>query len=254
MMTGGTVGSRGTLGFLLLQARRPDDVVRGEERYAFAAQLGVDIDQIQPVDILTEALDIERIQDSDAVLVGGAGEFGVVDPEPPVMEMIRFLTETTEKGHPIFASCFGFQALVVGLGGVVQEDEPNAEVGTYDLRTTTAAELDPVFSVLPTHFKAQLGHKDRAQQMPTCVTNMALSDRCPHQALRVNGAPVYATQFHPELTWQDNRLRFERYMPQYGRLFGQEEAQRKLDSHVPSPEANQLLARFVDTVLLGVAQ
>ncbi len=242
---------RDTLGFLLLQARRPNDVVRLEEQAAFASQLGVGAEQIIPVDILSEDLDIERLQDADAVLVGGAGEFGVVDPEPPVEHMIRFLTKTTERCHPIFASCFGFQALVVGLGGVVEEDEPNAEVGTYHLETTEAAAGDPVFGVLPSHFKAQLGHKDRACTMPSGVTNMAKSTLCPHQALRVDGTPVYATQFHPELTWRDNRLRFERYMTQYGRLFGVEEAQRKLDSHAPSPEANQLLARFVDTVLLG---
>ena len=153
-----------------------------------------------------------------------------------------------QPANPLFRILL---ALVVGLGGTVQEDEPNAEVGTYDLETTPSAADDAVFSLLPKKFKAQLGHKDRAQTMPTCVTNMAHSQRCPNQALRVDGTPVYATQFHPELTWRDNRLRFERYMPQYGRLFGQAEAQRKLDSHEPSPEANQLLGRFVDVVLLG---
>ncbi len=243
--------NRNTLRFLLLQARKLDDCVRSEERDAFASQLGVNVEQIQQVDILTEKLEIERIQDADAVLVGGAGEFGVVDPEPPVQAMIDFLVQTTERGHPVFASCFGFQALVCGLGGSVEEDEPNAEVGTYDLTASAAASLDPVFSVLPNAFKAQLGHKDRAVTMPDDVTVFARSQRCPYQAMRVNGTPVYATQFHPELTWRDNRLRFERYMPQYGRLFGEVEAQRKLDSHKPSPEANQLLGRFVDHVLLG---
>ena len=248
---GGLVGTRDTLGFLLLQARRPNDCVRDEERDAFAAQLRIDPTQIQQVDILADPLDTARLADSDAVLVGGAGEFGVVDPTPPVEQMIRFLVETTEIGHPIFASCFGFQALVVGLGGEVREDEPNAEVGTYDLETTEAAKQDPVFSVLPETFKAQLGHKDRAFRMPSDVSMFAHSYRCPYQAMRVDGTPVYATQFHPELTWKDNRLRFERYMAQYGRLFGKEEAQRKLDAHEPSPEANSLLSRFVDEVLLG---
>ena len=44
---------------------------------------------------------------------------------------------------------------------------------------------------------------------------------------------------------------FREDLPQYGRLFG-EGAQRKLESHQPSPEANQLLGRFVDQVLWGV--
>ena len=92
---------------------------------------------------------------------------------------------------------------------------------------------------------------DRAARLPSAVEHLAGSDRAPFQALRVKGHPVYATQFHPELTWLDNRGRFLRYMDTYGRLFGQERAQQQLDGHEPSPEANALLRRFVDVVVLG---
>ena len=242
---------RADLRFLLLQARNLEDVVRNEERDSFAAQLGVLPDQVKQVDILNETLDVGMARDVDAVLVGGAGEFGVVDPIPPVQRMINFLVSTTEAERPIFASCFGFQALVVGFGGEVVEDEPNSEVGTYELQATKAAVNDPVFGALPSTFKAQLGHKDRALRMPSEVTVLASSERCPYQALHFPGTAVYATQFHPELTWMDNRLRFERYMVQYGRLFGKEGAQRRLDAHEPGPEANELLGRFVDICLMG---
>lgn len=248
---GGSVSTRSALGFSLLQARRAGDRVRAEERDAFAARLGVDPRQVQQVDILAGDLDVAMLQDCDAVLVGGAGEFGVLDGNTAVDSMVDFLVSTVSRGHPIFASCFGFQALVKGLGGVVVCDEDNAEVGTYDLTRTDACAADPVFSVLPKTFKAQLGHKDRADRLPDVATLLASSELCPYQAMRVEGAPVYATQFHPELTWRDNRLRFERYMEQYGRLFGEEEAIRKLEGHQPGPEANELLGRFVDHVLLG---
>lgn len=243
--------SRSGLSFLLLQARKLNDVVRNEERDSFATQLGVAPAQVRQMDILNDDLDAAMAKDVDAVLVGGAGEFGVVDPIPPVQRMIQFLVDAAEADRPIFASCFGFQALVVGLGGEVVEDEPNSEVGTYDLHATEPALQDPVFSALPSTFKAQLGHKDRATRMPTGVSNFASSERCPYQALHIPGTSVYATQFHPELTWLDNRLRFERYMEQYGRLFGKEGAQRRLDAHEPGPEANALLGRFVDVCLLG---
>ncbi|MGB0640277.1 MAG: glutamine amidotransferase-related protein, partial [Myxococcota bacterium] len=236
-----------------LQARRQGDRVRNEEHAAFADRLGVENSQVQQVDILEDNLTIDILKDCDAVLVGGAGEFGVVDPIEPVAQMIKFLVAATERTHPIFASCFGFQALVSGLGGEVIEDEDRAEVGTYMLKTTEFASANPVFGGLPQNFKAQLGHKDRAVRLPECVSPMASSELCPYQAFSIPGTPVYATQFHPELTWKDNRLRFERYMEHYGRLFGQEEAQRKLDGHVPSPEANELLDRFVSRILLGNA-
>lgn len=239
------------LRFLLLQARNPDDRVRNEERDAFADRLGVSADQVAQVDILRHELHDGLLDGVDAVLVGGAGEYGVVNPRPAVSTMIEFLAEAAESGMPMFASCFGFQALVVGFGGEVIEDEANAEVGTYELTTSAAARTDPVFCALPERFNAQLGHKDRATRMPSNVVNLASSAACPFQALHIPGTAVYATQFHPELRWTDNRTRFLRYMDQYGRLFGQEEAQRRLDSHRPGPEANTLLSRFVETCLLG---
>jgi GMP synthase (glutamine-hydrolysing) len=244
--------NRDALRFVLLQARNPNDRVRDEERDAFADRLAVSAHQIRQVDILHDRLGCELREGVDAVLVGGAGEYGVVDPIPPVSAMIDFLVECAESGQAIFASCFGFQALVVGLGGEVIADEDHAEVGTYELYTTPEAMKDEVFGHLPARFNAQLGHKDRAVRMPSSVKNLAGSKACPHQALHIPGTKVYATQFHPELTWRDNRTRFERYMEQYGRLFGEQEAQNRLDSHRPSPEANSLLRRFVDHCLLGL--
>ena len=244
---------RDRLRFLLLQARNPNDRVRDEERDAFADRLGVGANQIRQVDILNDRLDLSLANEADAILVGGAGEYGVVGPTPAIQGMIDFLVGAVESDRAIFASCFGFQALVVGLGGEVIEDEDHAEVGTYRLRTTAEANNDPVFGQLPDVFNAQLGHKDRALTMPKGVTVLAGSALCPFQAMHVPNTRVYATQFHPELTWLDNRRRFERYMEQYGRLFGHDEAQRRLDSHEPGPEANTLLGRFVDHCLLGAA-
>jgi GMP synthase (glutamine-hydrolysing) len=194
-------------------------------------------------------LDDRILEESDCLLVGGAGEFGIQDEVPEIERFVRFLSDAAHQGFPIFASCFGFHALVLGLGGAVTPDEDNAEVGTYDLTLSPAGGEDPLFKDLPTTFKAQLGHKDRATRLPDGCLNLASSARAPLQAFRVPGKPVYATQFHPELTDEDNRARFLRYMDQYGRLFGAEAAQNQLDGHVPSPEANQLIPRFVHQFL-----
>jgi GMP synthase (glutamine-hydrolysing) len=239
------------LRFLLLQARNPDDPVRNEEQQAFAKRLDVAEDQIIQADIFRDELSPQRLQDVDALLVGGAGEYSVLDDDDGVRACISLLTHAAEHGFPTFGSCFGFQALVVGLGGEVVQDEGSAEVGTYALERTAAAAEDPLFCSLPPQFLAQLGHKDMASRMPDGVVNLARSERAPHQALVIPGSPVYATQFHPELTWLDNRQRFKRYMEHYGKLFGQAEAQRRLDAHLPSPEANTLLRRFRETFLDG---
>ena len=230
--------------FTLLQARNPSDPAREDEHLAFADKLGVSVSDILAVDVLTERLDDRLLDGSHAMLVGGSGEYSVLDDVAPIQRLIDFLAHVSESGHPMFASCFGFQALAVGLGGSVVHDEDNAEVGTYDLRLTDSARQDPIFRDLPAGFKAQLGHKDQVDRLPAACVNLASSDRTPNQAYRVEGRPVYATQFHPELSHLENRARFERYYEEYGRVFGEEAARAQLEGHVPSPEANTLLLRF----------
>jgi GMP synthase (glutamine-hydrolysing) len=235
--------------YLLLQARNLDDIVRPEERKAFAQQLQTPLETVDTCDVLNDELSLSRALTYDAVLVGGAGEYSVLDDDPRIKGFINHLGELTSAKVPVFASCFGFQALVLALGGTVVKDVPNAEVGTYILKTTKEAAADPVFSDLPSPFLAQMGHQDRAETLPESLINFAHSQRAPFQAFRVKDTPVYATQFHPELTFDDNRRRFARYMKIYGALFGEEEAQKRMDSHRPSPESNRLLRRFATEVL-----
>ena len=163
------------LRFLLLQARVEGDPMREEERRSFALQLGVSTNQIDTLDILSIAPEAQRRLDVNAVLVGGAGDFGVVAPNDAIGRLMSFLAETTEDGFPVFASCFGFQALVKGLGGSVIEDHAHAEVGTCEMTCTREAADDVLFSGLPDRFAAQVGHKDRAERLPDGVVNLVRS-------------------------------------------------------------------------------
>lgn len=237
-----------TLRFALLQARNSGDRARDDEIAAFAAQLRVESARIQPVDILHQD-PVSASAGADVILVGGAGEYSVLDDLPAIRRFVDGLAELATSGRPVFASCFGFQALVLGLGGQVIPDPDNAEVGSYELQRTPAAAQDPLVASLPDRFWAQLGHKDRAVVLPDGVVHLASSERAPFQALSIPGYPVYATQFHPELTARDNQERFRAYFAHYSKLFGPEEAQARLDGHRPSPQANALMRRFVDEIV-----
>lgn len=237
---------RRKLRFTLLQARNPGDRVRAEERRQFAARMKVEPDRIQTVCMLEDRLDEHLFESCDMLLVGGSGEYSVLDPHPGIEQAKEFLAHVAARGFPTFASCFGYQLMVDGLGGRVERDEPNAEVGSFHLELTDEGAADPVFSTLGGNFTAQLGHKDRATLLPEGVDNLASSSACPNQALRVHDKPVYAAQFHPELTWTDNRGRFERYMADYGRVFGEAEAERMLrEDFFPSERASALLDTFL---------
>lgn len=227
----------------LLQAREPGDVVREEERTAFAERLGLPPSHILPHDLLTGAASLAQITDGvDAVLVGGSGAFSVYDPHPWVGAFIDLLGEIAASGKPMFASCFGFQGLVVAAGGRVERDEPRAEVGTFDVELLPAAADDPLLHDLPTRFPAQLGHKDHATAWPTSLTLLARSERCPYQMLRAGR--VWGTQFHPELTRSSNLQRFMRYHDAYARVFGEDGYQRMLDGFRDSPVNDGLLGRW----------
>ena len=235
----------GPLQFRLLQARDASDSAREEEHVAFAEFLETDIRNVKAFDMLSEEITAERVMEGvDAVLVGGSGAYGVTDDVPWMSNYIDCLGELADKRFPIFASCFGFQGLAVALGATVQPDPEGAEVGTYEITLTEAGKSDPLFRTLPPQFMAQQGHKDRALALPAGCQWLARSSRCPYQAIRVEDALIYATQFHPELDGAAQSSRFRNYFDLYKGVYGEARAREILDEICPSPEANSLLRSF----------
>ncbi len=216
-----------------------------EERASFAKRLDVPLEAVMAWDALAGDLSADRVcEDADVILVGGSGKFSIGDDAPWLRSFIDTLGELADRQFPTFASCFGFQGFAVALGVEVKKDPPSAEVGTYEIFKTEAASTDPLFGGLPDRFTAQEGHKDRAMTLPAGVTLLARSERCPFQAMRIGDGLVYATQFHPELTCEDNKHRFSRYFAEYSEVFGHRRAQEMLDEFQPSPHASGLLRRY----------
>jgi GMP synthase (glutamine-hydrolysing) len=234
---------------LLLQARQLNDKARLDERHSFAQRAKLADTDIVPFDLLTAAPTLDHVRQYDALMIGGSGDYyvskGNLPTNEPVLELFR---EVVESGHPTFASCFGFHLLVEALGGQVIYDADNMEVGTYELKLSETGQQDELFSYLPTTFKAQLGHKDRANVIPHDVLNLASSDNAPYQAVRIPGKPIWATQFHPELTGQENLDRFHRYMEGYAGMMDEGEIQKTLQRFVDSPETDQMIGRFLEIV------
>ena len=136
----------------------------------------------------------------------------------------------------------------LGTLQIVRYDAENMEVGTYKLTLSRAGEEDELFGYLPSTFQAQLGHKDRARILPDEVVNLASSEYAPYQAIRVPNKPIWSTQFHPELTGDENLERFHRYLEGYANMMSEEEMQETLDRFKDSPETDQLISRFLKLV------
>ncbi|MEM7051362.1 MAG: type 1 glutamine amidotransferase [Acidobacteriota bacterium] len=234
---------------LLLQARHQDDPARPREARSFADYSGLPEHRLECHDLLTGPPSLARVRSFDLLLIGGSGEFYVSKGHLPHQErLFDLLRDITAVGHPTFASCFGYQCLVEALGGKIVHDPESLEVGTKTLELTTAGQDDPLFRQLPARFRAQMGRKDRAVELPSGYVNLASSELCPQQGFRVPGQAIWASQFHPELDGDENRRRFERYLEGYAAAMSREEREEALASFHPSPEANTLLRAFMDLV------
>jgi GMP synthase (glutamine-hydrolysing) len=238
-----------SLKILLLQARHIDDLARLEERQSFADRAGLDLEQIVPFDLLQRTPTLAEIRSYDALMIGGSGAYSVSKYNlPNQFAVTAVLSSVVKVGHPTFASCYGFHLLVQALGGVIVYDPGCMEVGAFELSPSDDGRKDELFGYLPDTYMAQLGHKDRAERLPRGVINLASSARAPFQALRIPGKPIWATQFHPEMTGEENLLRFSRYKDVYADLYSPQELQALIDGFVPSPETEELIPRFLDLV------
>ncbi len=237
---------------LLLQARRPDDPMRAHEYECFLETTGLTSDQLATYNLVEGIPSLSHVREHNALLIGGSGEFYVSKRDLPRFdELLELLAAVAECGHPMFGSCFGYHCLVAALGGEIINDPDNTEVGTYELTRTEASNSDPLFGALPGTFMAQLGHKDRAKFHPPNCGNFASSEHSPLQALRVPGKPIWAVQFHPELTGTRNKERYRHYLEGYTEHLNEQEKQAQMQRFKPSPEATSLLSRFLDYIECG---
>lgn len=230
--------------FLLIQIRDYDDHIRHREIEDFARATGVPAKSIMTHDLLAVPLTPDVLNDVECAFIGGSGKYSAVGEGDWVEPALRSLRCLHDFGTPTFASCWGHQAIARAMGGRVARVEEFAEVGTIPLTLTEAGRADPIFGQLPSPFPGQVGHEDTVVQLPAGTTLLASSDRCRVHAYRFDDAPMYCTQFHPELTRAALVQRIEAYPEYIERIEGIPLDEFKLLTR-ESPGANELLARFV---------
>ena len=211
----------------------------------FAESLGCATDDIEVCDFVHAPPDASHWKAADAVLFGGSGDYSVVEGGPWLPHVLESMRRLVDEGKPTFASCWGFQAMALALGGTVVTDLSRAELGTTDLWLTEAGLADPIFAPLGERFLGQSGHQDIVDSLPPGAVGLVSSDRVANQAFRIEGAPIYGTQFHPELTRETilDRLRtYPTYVENIARMpFAEFEATCQ-----DSPGTQDILRRFVE--------
>lgn len=204
--------------------------------------------KLRAFNLVTEPVDEQGIwRDFDVILVGGSGNYGAVsNANAWFVTFLKTLEDIVRANRPMFCSCFGHQALARALGGTVITDRANAELGTHEISLTQAGAADPLYQDFPAIFRAQLGHNDRVTQLPPGAVNLASTEACPIQSYRLAGKMVYATQFHPEMSHEENQERAMGYLQVYD--VEQTTPERLARMFRPSHEASGLVARFLRMV------
>ncbi|MCY4002081.1 MAG: type 1 glutamine amidotransferase [Bacteroidetes bacterium] len=232
------------LNVILLQIRKPDDPMRVNEIGAFAHSIDKTPDEITTADLIHAPPSAQALDDADLILIGGAGDYSVPEGGDWLEQALDTMRNLYANRKPVFASCWGFQAVAAALGGLVITDHSLAELGTVKLFLTPEGIKDPVFNQLGTHFYAQVGHHDTVVQLPENAIRLASTPLVENHAFRMSDAPFYCTQFHSELTRDLLIQRLSTY-PEYTELILGVQLEEMIDTLRETPEANNLIRRFV---------
>lgn len=242
------------LTYLLLQVRNSDDPMRQQEVRSFARVLRTTTARIDVFDLLSGPLREADCRQADVILLGGSGHYSVAqnveqqgDWLPRALDSLRLVCELD---RPVFASCWGFQAVARALGGRVERHPERAEVGTHHLFLTEAGQADPVFGVLAGGFTGQMGHEDHVVELPPDAVLLASSNLVQNQAYRLADRPVYCTQFHPELNRSDLVERVNAY-PRYVEEIAGQPFDEFLATVSDTPDSERLLSRFAAHAAAG---
>ncbi len=234
--------------YLLIQLRDDNDPMADHEVGCFARHLQCTPHAIDRWSLLDGPAPRDRFDIVDAAIIGGSGDYSVVrggDWMDGAMATMHHIVAST---MPTFASCWGFQALSKACGGTVEHLPERGHIGTHELHCEPACTDDPVFGVLGDTFTTQFGHEDVVTTAPPCARVLVRSSHGDCMAWKLQDAPIWGTQFHPELSHADLLDRLRRY-PKYVRDVAGMDIDTFAATRVqPSDAAEQLLPAFAATV------
>ncbi len=105
-----------------------------------------------------------------------------------------------ELNIPILGICYGMQTLAEQMGGHV-ESVAHKEFGHAELEIVSDSRL---FNKLNKKTNVWMSHGDQVQDLPDDYELLASTSTAPIAAMQHKKLPIYAIQFHPEVTHTDD--------------------------------------------------
>ncbi|HLU64692.1 MAG TPA: gamma-glutamyl-gamma-aminobutyrate hydrolase family protein [Kofleriaceae bacterium] len=134
----------------------------------------------------------------DAVIISGSAA-SVVEPPSWAGPLEPLVRRAAAAAVPVLGVCFGHQIIARALWGRgAVRLSPTPELGWLEITRTGAS--DPLFDGVAARFPVFCSHQDEVVDLPAEATVLATSGRCSVQSYRVSGRPIWAVQFHAEMS------------------------------------------------------
>ncbi|MDP6761264.1 MAG: type 1 glutamine amidotransferase [Planctomycetota bacterium] len=175
------------------------------------------------------------------LLTGSAAS--ILDPLPWIEPVLALLRDAADREVPVFGICFGHQAIARALlGPEAVRAAVLSEIGWAEIELSGE---DPLLEGLERRFVCFLSHFDEVSPPLDGWEVLARSERCPVQAFRVPGKPIWAVQFHPEMPPEESERLVRRNLARHA--YRGEDPEPVLAQAVDRRDLGErLVARFVD--------
>lgn len=232
---------------LLIQARNTPEMEQ-QEQHCFVERCRITRSQFVPVNVVRAPVFPALLDHVEAMMIGGAGEYSAHHDYPWMPALLDLCRAAHDRDVPTFGSCWGHQVLARAFGGAVIYDDDRSEFGCGFMELTKAGQEDPLLRAYPRRFRANMGHHDRVSVLPPDAVELAFNASQHNQAFRIDGKPIYGTQFHSELDARRERERLDAYRELYRKELGGDDAyERVLASLADTTDADHLMYDFLAT-------
>ncbi|MBX2839008.1 MAG: glutamine-hydrolyzing GMP synthase [Gammaproteobacteria bacterium] len=151
--------------------------------------------EIHPWDLSEEELNSFN---ASGIILSGGPESTIAEGAPTIPQAVLSMDV------PVLGICYGMQALVHQLGGVVIAHTAESEFGFASVEVTQPCQLleglndgdDPTKQTLD----VWMSHGDRVDQLPQGFSAVGCSTNAPIAAMANDSLRCYGIQFHPEVT------------------------------------------------------
>ena len=205
--------SGGDRSILLIQIRRPDDVMSLHERQCISNRIGALKRPLTSWNAFESPVPSKMLAQCAGIIIGGSGDFSVHHPlsQRFVEPLLKTLDEIAALRRPLFGICFGHQLFGRWLGQAVVTDPERAELGTVEVVKTPSGMVTPVLKALPDRFLVHSGHSDVVDGCPTDCELILSNERASTQGFLHRSLPAMTCQFHPDMTANDAIERLNAY-------------------------------------------